>query len=69
LYPQFWILPNTITKLETRDNKYYFFVFYMLYILKYTVYVLGVLLSKSVDIMDNLQIKLEEFNGKVAELI
>jgi len=39
------------------------------YILKYTVYVLGVLLSKSVDILINIQIKLNESNGEVAKLI
>jgi len=55
----FGFLPDTITKLETRGNKYYFYVFYMFYILKYTVYVLGVLLSNSLDIVNNIQIKLE----------
>lgn len=65
----FGFLPDTITKLETRGNKYYFYVFYIFYILKYTVYVLGVLLSKSVDIVNNIQIKLEECNGEIAKLI
>jgi hypothetical protein len=41
----------------------------MFYILKYTVYVLGVLLSKSVDVVNNIQIKLEECNGEIAKLI
>lgn len=41
----------------------------MFYILKYTVYVLGVLLSKSVNIVNNIQIKLEECNGEIAKLI
>jgi len=65
----FGFLPDTITKLETRGNKYYFYVFYIFYVLKYTVYVLGVLLSKSVDIVNNIQIKLEECNGEIAKLI
>jgi len=39
------------------------------YILKYIVYVLGVLLSTSVDNLNNIQIKLKECNGKVAKLI
>lgn len=39
------------------------------YILKYTIYVLGVLLSKSVYIVNNIQIELEECNDRVTKLI
>lgn len=38
------------------------------YILKCTVYILGVFLSKNVDIL-NIQLKLEKCNGQVAKLI
>lgn len=52
-----------LLKLETRGNKY-LLTYVFTYILKYTVYVLGVLLSKSVDILYDVQNKLEECNGE-----
>lgn len=39
------------------------------YILKYAVYALGALLSKSIDIVNNIQIKHGECNSEVAKLI
>lgn len=38
-------------------------------ILNNTVYVLGVLISKSVDVVSNVQIKFEESKGEVTKLV